>query len=156
MIDRDNVISIHEAGHSIVARALALHCGGATMADGCGRADYEDDEAEHGSIATIIAHMAGAAAGRVLLGGIADGIAPDPARAEKLGVGQRTDELPHRHDQRHSRNFFRGGASARGRNPCFQVRGGTFSLFLPFTIMDAISRRRRVASNRRRPAVVRT
>lgn len=60
MIDRDNVISIHEAGHSIVARALALHCGGATMADGCGRADYEDDEAEHGSIATIIAHMAGA------------------------------------------------------------------------------------------------
>jgi hypothetical protein len=77
MLDRDTVISIHEAGHAVVARALALHCGGATVADGHGRADYEDDEAEDGSIATIIAHMAGAAAESVLTGRIADGIAAD-------------------------------------------------------------------------------
>jgi hypothetical protein len=32
MLDRDTVISIHEAGHAVVARALALHCGAATVA----------------------------------------------------------------------------------------------------------------------------
>jgi hypothetical protein len=77
MLDRDTTISIHEAGHAVVARALALRCGGASIADGRGRADYQDDEAEAGSIATIIAHMSGAAAERVLLGSIADGIAGD-------------------------------------------------------------------------------
>ena len=77
MIDRDTVISINEAGHAVIARALALHCGAATMADGHGRADYEDDEAEDGSIATVIAHMAGAAAEHVLTGRIADGIVGD-------------------------------------------------------------------------------
>jgi hypothetical protein len=77
MLDRDTVISIHEAGHAVIARALALRCGAATMADGRGRADYEDDEAEDGSIATIIAHMAGAAAEHVLTGRIADGLVAD-------------------------------------------------------------------------------
>jgi hypothetical protein len=42
MLDRDTVISIHEAGHAVIARALALHCGAATMADGRGRANYQD------------------------------------------------------------------------------------------------------------------
>jgi hypothetical protein len=77
MIDRETVIALHESGHCVVARALALQCGAATVADGHGRADYEDDEAEDGSIATIIAHMAGAAAEYVLTGRIADGLAAD-------------------------------------------------------------------------------
>jgi hypothetical protein len=74
---RETVIALHESGHCVVARALALHCGGATVADGRGRADYEDDEAEDGSIAVILAHMAGAAAEYVLTGRIADGLAAD-------------------------------------------------------------------------------
>ena len=49
MIDRDTVIALHEADHCVVARCLALRCGGAMVADGCGRADYHDDEEEHGS-----------------------------------------------------------------------------------------------------------
>jgi hypothetical protein len=91
MLDRDTVIALHEAGHSIVARCLALRCGGAMVADGCGRADYED-EADGGSIATIIAHMAGAAAESVLTGRIADGIAGDreqiEAACEARGLSQ--------------------------------------------------------------------
>jgi hypothetical protein len=80
MIDRDTVISIHEAGHAVVARALALRCGGAMVADGCGRADYHDDEAGDGLIAVIIAHMAGAAAESVLTGRLADGLRGDQAQ----------------------------------------------------------------------------
>src|SRR6478609_2360824 len=82
MIDRDTVIALHEADHCVVARCLALRCGGAMVADGCGRADYHDDEEEHGSIAVIVAHMAGAAAESVLTGRIADGIAGDQAQIE--------------------------------------------------------------------------
>jgi hypothetical protein len=48
---------------------------------GCGRADYED-EADDGSIATIIAHMAGGAAEHVLTGRIDDGLAGDQAQIE--------------------------------------------------------------------------
>ena len=84
MLDRDTVISIHEAGHAVIARALALRCGAATMADGRGRADYQDDEAEDGSIATIVAHMAGAAAEYVLAGRIADGLASDREQVVSL------------------------------------------------------------------------
>jgi hypothetical protein len=84
MIDRETVIALHESGHCVVARALALHCGAATVADGHGRADYEDDEAEDGSIATIIAHMAGAAAEYVLTGRIADGLAADQQAVTSL------------------------------------------------------------------------
>jgi hypothetical protein len=76
MIDRDTIIALHESGHAIVARCLALRSGAATMADGRGRAVYQD-EVDDGSIATIIAHMAGAAAESVLTGRIADGIAGD-------------------------------------------------------------------------------
>jgi hypothetical protein len=76
MLDRDTVIALHESGHAVIARALALRCGGATVADGRGRAIYQD-EVDDGSIATIIAHMAGAAAESVLTGRIADGIAAD-------------------------------------------------------------------------------
>jgi hypothetical protein len=75
MIDRDTVIALHESGHAVIARALALRCGAATVADGHGRADYQDEV--DGSIATILAHMAGAAAESVLTGRIADGIAAD-------------------------------------------------------------------------------
>ena len=75
MIDRDTVIALHEAGHCIVARCLALRCGGAMVADGCGRAVYQDEVDD--SVAVIIAHMAGAAAESVLTGRIADGIAGD-------------------------------------------------------------------------------
>jgi hypothetical protein len=84
VIDRDTVISIHEAGHAVIARALALRCGAATMADGRGRADYQDDEAEDGSIATIVAHMAGAAAEYVLTGRIANGLASDQEQVTSL------------------------------------------------------------------------
>ncbi|HEX2352132.1 MAG TPA: hypothetical protein VHJ16_05100 [Xanthobacteraceae bacterium] len=66
MLDRDTVIALHESGHAVIARALALRCGAATVADGRGRADYED-EAGDGSLATIIAHMAGGAAEHVQL-----------------------------------------------------------------------------------------
>ena len=66
MLDRDTVISIHEAGHAVIARALALRCGGATVADGRGSAAYEDEF--DGSIATVIAQIAGAAAEHVLTG----------------------------------------------------------------------------------------
>jgi hypothetical protein len=61
MIDRDTVIALHESGHAVVARALGLHCGAAMMAEGRGHAAYED-EAEDGSIAVVIATMAGSAA----------------------------------------------------------------------------------------------
>jgi hypothetical protein len=68
-------IALHEASHSIVARALALHCGGATVADDHGRANYQDTTDD--SIANIITHMSGSAAERVLLGDIADGHVAD-------------------------------------------------------------------------------
>jgi hypothetical protein len=82
MIDRDTVISIHEAGHAVIARALALHCGAATLADGHGRADYQDEA--DSSIATILAHMAGAAAELVLTGRIANGLASDQQQVSSL------------------------------------------------------------------------
>jgi hypothetical protein len=75
MLDRDTVIALHESGHAVIARALALRCDAATVADGHGRADYQDEV--DGSIATIIAHMAGAAAEYVLTGRIADGLVAD-------------------------------------------------------------------------------
>jgi hypothetical protein len=75
MIDRDTVISVHEAGHAIVARALALRCGGASVVDGRGSAQYEDEV--DGSLAVIVAHLAGAAAESVLIGRIADGLRGD-------------------------------------------------------------------------------
>ena len=80
MIDRDTVIALHEAGHCIVARCLGLRCGGAMVADGCGRADYEDEADD--SVAVIVAHMAGAAAESVLTGRIADGLAGDREQIE--------------------------------------------------------------------------
>jgi hypothetical protein len=67
MLDRDTVIALHESGHAVIARALALRCDAATVADGRGRADYED-EADGCSIAVIVAHMSGAAAEHVLTG----------------------------------------------------------------------------------------
>jgi hypothetical protein len=82
MIDRDTVIALHEAGHAVIARALALRCGAATVADGHGRADYQDEV--DGSIATIIAHMAGAAAELVLTGRIANGLAADQQQVSSL------------------------------------------------------------------------
>jgi hypothetical protein len=81
MVDRDTVIALHEAGHCVVARCLALRCGGAIVAEGHGRADYED-EADSGSVAAVIAHMSGAAAEAALLGRLADGLAGDQAQIE--------------------------------------------------------------------------
>lgn len=72
MLDR---IALHEGGHSIVARVLGLECGGATVADDHGRANYQDTTDD--SIATIIAHMSGAASEHVLIGNIGNGIAAD-------------------------------------------------------------------------------
>ena len=78
MLDR---IALHESGHAVIARALALRCGGAMVADGHGRAVYQD-EVDDGSIATIIATLGGAAAEHVLIGNIADGIAADRQQIE--------------------------------------------------------------------------
>jgi hypothetical protein len=93
MLDRDTVISIHEAGHAVIARALALHCGAATMADGRGRANYQDTTDD--SIAVLLAHMAGAAAEYVLTGRIADGLAGDQQAVTSLcdARGMTQDEV---------------------------------------------------------------
>jgi hypothetical protein len=82
MLNRDTVIALHESGHAVIARALALRCGGATVADGRGSAQYEDEV--DGSVAIVIAHMAGGAAERVLVGHIADGLAADQQAVTSL------------------------------------------------------------------------
>jgi hypothetical protein len=82
MLDRDTVIALHKSGHCVVARCLGLRCGGATVADGRGSAQYEDEA--DGSIATILAHMGGAASEWVLTGRIADGLASDREQVVSL------------------------------------------------------------------------
>jgi hypothetical protein len=80
--DRNAIICIHEAGHSIVARCLALRCGGAMVADGRGRANYQDTTDD--SIANIITTMSGSAAEHVLIGDIADGHVADQQAVASL------------------------------------------------------------------------
>jgi hypothetical protein len=82
MLDRDTVISIHEAGHAVVARALALRCGSALIENGRGRANYQDTTDD--SIAVIVTHMSGAAAEYVLTGRIANGLAADQQAVTSL------------------------------------------------------------------------
>jgi hypothetical protein len=79
MLDR---IALHEAGHAVVARALALHCGGASVADDHGRTTYQDTT--DNSIAVLVATMSGAAAEHVLIGNIGNGIAGDQERVRVL------------------------------------------------------------------------
>jgi hypothetical protein len=82
MIDRDTVIALHESGHAVVARALALRCGAATVADDHGRANYQDTTDD--SIANIVATMSGSAAEYVLIGDIADGHVADQQAVASL------------------------------------------------------------------------
>jgi hypothetical protein len=59
MLDRDTVISIHEAGHSVISRVLQLPSGAATI-DGSPCAYLQDDH----NLASLLTAMAGAAAER--------------------------------------------------------------------------------------------
>jgi hypothetical protein len=63
MLDRDFAIAVHEAGHSVISRALQLPSGKATIVgEPC--AYLQDD----GGLASLLTAMAGTAAERVLLG----------------------------------------------------------------------------------------
>jgi hypothetical protein len=88
MIDRDTVISIHEAGHAVISRVLQLPSGAVTI-DGEPRAYLQDD---HG-LASLLTAMAGAAAERELTGdaGRTDGDRPKVlALIDALGVDSDT------------------------------------------------------------------
>jgi hypothetical protein len=88
MIDRDTVISIHEAGHAVISRVLQLPSGAATI-DGAPCAYLRDD---HG-LASLLTAMAGAAAERELTGvaGGTDGDRPKVLRLlDALGVDSDT------------------------------------------------------------------
>jgi hypothetical protein len=88
MIDRDTVISIHEAGHAVISRVLQLPSGAATI-DGEPRAYLQDD---HG-LASLLTAMAGAAAEREMTGvaGGMDGDRPKVlALIDALGVDSDT------------------------------------------------------------------
>jgi hypothetical protein len=88
MIDRDTVISIHEAGHAVISRVLRLPSGAATI-DGEPRAYLQDDH----NLASLLTAMAGAAAERELTGvaGGMDGDRPKVlALIDALGVDSDT------------------------------------------------------------------
>jgi ATP-dependent Zn protease len=76
-------IAYHEAGHSVIARALALPAGKATLRDhdGVARAYFNND----GSNGYILAVLAGRAATQVIIGyATASGCTFDDARAANL------------------------------------------------------------------------
>jgi hypothetical protein len=88
MVDRDTVISIHEAGHAVISRVLRLPSGAATI-DDAPRAYLQDD---HG-LASLLTAMAGAAAEREMLGvaGGTDGDRPKVLQLlDALGVDSDT------------------------------------------------------------------
>jgi hypothetical protein len=90
MIDRDTVISIHEAGHAVISRVLQLPSGAATI-DGAPCAYLQDD---HG-LASLLTALAGSAAEVELLGhasaGGVDGDRPKVLRLlDVLGVDSDT------------------------------------------------------------------
>ena len=76
-------VAVHEAGHSVIARVLGLPAGTATLCDhdGVARSYFRDD----GSIANVLAVLAGRAASMELLGRACDyGCSIDDAFALRL------------------------------------------------------------------------
>jgi hypothetical protein len=76
-------IAIHEAGHAVIARALGIPAGRATMCDhdGVARCYFKDD----GSTGNVIAILAGRAATQVILGYASDfGCSFDDGKAANL------------------------------------------------------------------------
>jgi ATP-dependent Zn protease len=77
-------IALHESGHSVIARALGLKCGRATMCDHDGVARAYFKTSGHG-INGVIALLAGRAATEVILGFASDhGCSVDDAEAMEL------------------------------------------------------------------------
>jgi hypothetical protein len=80
MLDRDTVISIHEAGHAVISRVLQLPSGKATI-DGKPGAYLRDD---HG-LASLLTALAGSAAEVELLGlASAGGVDGDMPKVTRL------------------------------------------------------------------------
>jgi hypothetical protein len=76
-------ISVHEAGHSVIARLVGLRGGRATLrdSDGSGRSYSEDD----GGLKTVLTALGGRAASECLLGHASDpGCAVDDDKSAAL------------------------------------------------------------------------